>query len=157
MTLSGFKEKPLEDLLSAMSAGSYIKVGTTNGGHFVYGGNVQKLLTDLPGINSEYYEKLVRERNRKIQTIERLKEKYKNDPRGYKAFVGKEEKRMANLIKSIEDFVPFEKRRIDDVFIAASVVDDVDAPVLTVYVAGHENGNVEWIMADGRGDKSRKR
>ena len=145
MRSEDWEHKPVFELLKKLKDDQYIKIACTDGAHFVFADTVGKFNETVDELNAKYREKIVKDRDRKIVTIGMLKERYKNDEKSASVFVTREERKLEILNKSVENFIPFDERPIVEVFLAARCVDNVDAPVLTIYVNGAETGTYDYV------------
>lgn len=148
----------LKTWFDGLDKNAYVKIATKDGTRFILAGRCDCVLEEMPKRDEVYKEKA------RID-MEKAKEKYIDaasrnvgsiyNPKKKKTYESHVRGLGTAFLKTIvayEKFKPLEERRVVDDFVAASIMDDVDAPVYVVYIEGTEVGMYEKINSDGKGD-----
>lgn len=122
----------LIEKLETMPDDALVRVGAKGGTNFIFAGSVADVKNEEP-VESD---RVLKELNSalamwesKIETVKKAK----------------------LFAKQIAEFIPFRDREIIDEFYASRIIDDVDEPVMVLYVDGPGFGQWHKIGRDGKG------
>lgn len=127
----------LIEKLETMPDDALVRVGAKGGTNFIFAGSVADVKNEEP-VESD---RVLRELNSALAMWESKIETVKKA----KLFTKRASKQIA-------EFIPFRDREIIDEFYASRIIDDVDKPVMVLYVDGPGFGRWHKIGKDGKGD-----
>lgn len=130
----------LSERLSTMPDDAFVRIAAADGTNFVFAGTVADVRKEEPVET----DRILRELTGSLMMWQSKIGRVKNAPYFVKRFR-----------KHIEEFTPFRDREVLNEFYASRIIDDVDKPVMVLYVDGPGFGRWHKIGKDGKGDVMR--